>query len=382
MPSRALLSSVVLVLLLTAGSAAAQEEGVRLQRAYERVDEFVAWHMREAATPGLALALTSREELLRVATYGFADLKTRTPVTPETLFEIGSISKSFTAIALLQLRDEGRFDPRAPITRYLPWFQIQSDYEPITAHHLLSHTAGIPRDRDDIPSSAYSAVALRERATGYAPGKKFAYSNVGYQLLGTLLESLEQQPYAEIIRRRIFEPLGMEATAPVITFDIRPRIATGYERLYDDRPSHSSHPIVEAPWFEYGAGDGSIAATPPELAAYLRMLLNRGVGPHGRVLSEESFALLVQRAVKPDDEKDEYYGCGMGTRLEDGHTLFAHGGGMVGYTSMLLVYGSVVPTEVPSTNEPLGHCVNADVDTGVRILYKEDIGMYKTPPSF
>lgn len=324
----------LVLLRMTASSAADQEEAARFQSAYERVDEFIAQQMRESRTPGMAVAFTSREGLLHVATYGFADIKMRTPVAPETLFEIGSISKSFTAIALLQLQQEGKLDVQQPVTKYLPWFQIQSKFAPITIHHLLTHTAGIPRDRDDITSSAYQAFALRERATGYACGTKFAYSNIGYQVLGYLLEEIEKQPYAEIIRKRISEPLGMKSSVAAITHETRQRLAVGYVSWYDDRPAHSSHPLVEATWFEYGAGDGSIAATPADLVAYLRMLLNRGAGPHGRILSEASFRLLTQRAVKRDGNTD--YGYGIATQQVDGHMVISHGGGMVGYASILM----------------------------------------------
>jgi CubicO group peptidase (beta-lactamase class C family) len=332
MMRRLLLSSLFLV--LAASPVAAQEEAVRLQRAFERLDEFVAQHMREQGTPGVALAATDREGLLRVATYGLADVKARIPVTPQTLFEIGSISKSFTAIALLQLRDEGRFDPQVPLTKYLPWFQIKTNYAPLTGHHLLTHSGGLPRDRDDIPSSLYSAFALRERSTGYAPGVRFAYSNVGYQVLGYLLEELDRRPYGDSILQRILKPLGMEATEATITHSTRNRLAVGYVPFYDDRPEHPAHPIVEAPWLEYGAGDGSIATTPADLAAYLRMLLNRGAGPQGRILSKESFEFLIQRAIKR--EENDHYGYGIVVRQEEGHTIIGHGGGMVGYSSMLL----------------------------------------------
>ena len=305
-----------------------------MQRAFERIDHFVVQHMSENATPGLALAVTSRDGLLHVATYGFADLKARRPLTPDTLFEIGSISKSFTAIALLQLREEGKFDPQAPVTRYLPWFEIQTKFEPTTGHHLLSHSAGIPRDRDDVYFSRYAVYALRQRQTGYAPGTKYAYSNIGYQMLGTILMEIEKQPHAEILRRRIFDRVGMKSSDPVISFETHKRLAIGYIPLYDDRPAHSSHPLVEAPKFEYYAGDGSVAATPADLAAYLRMLLNRGAAPNGRVLNEESFALLIQPVVKMDEKN--FYGYGLWSREEDGHRIIGHSGGMVGYAAQLL----------------------------------------------
>jgi CubicO group peptidase (beta-lactamase class C family) len=247
-------------------SVSAQEEVVRFQQVYERLDAYVAQEMQAEGTPGLALALTNRDGLLRVATYGFADIKTRAPVTPQTRFEIGSISKSFTAISLLQLHDEGRFDPEAPVSKYLPWFSVRSKYTPVTSHDLLSHSGGLPRDRDDIPSSLYQAIAVRERETGYAPGAKFAYSNIDYQILGCLLERIEGKPYAEIIQRRILDPLAMTSSAAQFTSATRGILATGYVPLYDDRPSRRSDPLVEGTWGEYGAqGTEASSRLPPTL---------------------------------------------------------------------------------------------------------------------
>src|SRR3989449_4370681 len=133
-----------------------------LGAAWKRLDAFVLSEMRGQRIPGVSLALTDRTRLLRVKTYGFANLDSRAPLRPDHLLEIGSISKSFTSIALLQLRDEGRFDPKTPVTTYLPWFSIETSFEPLTPHYLLSHTAALPRDRDDIRSSLYHAGALRQ----------------------------------------------------------------------------------------------------------------------------------------------------------------------------------------------------------------------------
>jgi len=317
----------------------AQQEAIRFERAYQRLDQFALRAMQTDRTPGMAVALTGREGLLRVSTYGCADLGTREPVSADTLFEIGSISKSFTAIALLQLREQGKLDLNAPIDRYLPWFSIHSEFDPITPHHLLSHTAGIPRDRDDIPSSLYQAASLRERSTGSAPGSYYAYSNIGFQVLGYLVEELTRRPYAEVIRESIFEPVGMDHSEAAITNAIRPKLAVGYVSAYDDRPEPSNQdPPVPGSWVEYGAGDGSICATAADLAAYLRMLLNRGAAPGGRVLSEESFQLLTQRVIQNSGptEPTSYYGYGLVVREVDGHQQILHGGGMIGYSSMLL----------------------------------------------
>src|SRR5437867_7483793 len=118
-----------------------------LAAAWKRLDAFVLREMRGQRIPGVSLALTDRTRLLRVKTYGFANLDSRAPLRPDHLLEIGSISKSFTSIALLQLRDEGRFDPKTPVTTYLPWFSIESSFEPLTPHDLLSPTASAPRDQ-------------------------------------------------------------------------------------------------------------------------------------------------------------------------------------------------------------------------------------------
>ncbi len=316
-----------------------QADTARFGPAFERIDRFITLHMKENNTPGMSVALTTRDGLLRVSSYGWADLGAKVPVTPTTLFEIGSISKSFTAISLLQLRQEGRFDPTQPVTAYLPWFSVHSRFRPITSHDLLTHSSGLPRDRDDVPSALYQAYGVRDRTTGSPPGAHWAYSNVGYQILGYLLGSLEHAPSYEIVQRRILDPLGMTATEPLITNDTRRRLAVGYTSLYDDRPTRASDPLVPGTWVEYGAGDGAIASTPGDLAKYLRMILNRGKGPNGSILSEESFDLFTQRTVRSnglDDSVPVYYGYGVSVRVSGGHTTITHSGGMIGYTSILI----------------------------------------------
>jgi len=159
----------VLIVALLASAVFGQSppsRDARLNEAYNRLDAYVAREMRDKGIPGLSLALTDRHGLLRASTYGYADVKLKKYVTPETEFEIGSISKSFTSISLLQLGEQGTFDPRQPITKYLPWFSIHSNYTAVTGHDVMSHSGGLPRDRDDIPSSLYQAVGVRDRWTG------------------------------------------------------------------------------------------------------------------------------------------------------------------------------------------------------------------------
>jgi D-alanyl-D-alanine carboxypeptidase len=302
----------------------------RMKAATEAIDSYVQRSLAERGMPGLALAITSRETLLYEGYYGYADLKLKTPVTDATLFQIGSITKSFTAIALMQLVDEGALQLEAPLGTYLPWFSIQSAHEPIRVHHLLTHSAGIPANRDDVPGSLFTAYALRDQRAAWPPGERFHYSNVGYQVLHVLLERLRGEAYADIIQERIFGPLGMRRSRPAIRLDSRQTQAVGYIAPFDNRLWHASHGRVEAPFFEYGIGDGCIQCTASELATYVVMLL-RGGSP---LISAKAFEQFTTPHVPMSDDVSEgYYAYGLEVKEEAGRRVLSHSGGMVGFSA-------------------------------------------------
>lgn len=307
-----------------------KESSPGFRAAYKRLDEFIARHMNETGAPGMTLALANRERLLRPSQYGFADVKAGIKVQPETLFEIGSISKSFVAIAVLQLADEGKLDLNKPVKDYLNWLKVDSSYAPFTTHHLLSHTAGL----SGVP--LLMRVATNTLRVGFEPGTKWLYSNIGYVLLGFLLESIEKRPFAEIMRRRVLDPLSMNTSLPVISAAIRDRIAVGYGPLKIDRPFPPHGNLAEAPWVDVAEAAGSIAATATDMSNYLRLLLNHGVGPKGRVLSEKAFDLLIKPVIKsPFRGEDASYAYGLWVSEKDGHTLLRHTGGMVAFSSAM-----------------------------------------------
>jgi CubicO group peptidase (beta-lactamase class C family) len=312
----------------------------KLNQALDLVDQYIEQRMRDGMGPGVALALTDRQRLLAVRTYGLADVAAQKPVTPETLFQIGSISKPFTAAALMRQREAGRLDLHAPVTDYLDWFEVQSAYdEPITVHHLLSHTSGIINMNDTMPSSRSIVYKLRNTSTGFAPGAHFYYSNVGYRALGHILEGLTGKPIAGAVRSEVLEPLGLTASEPSITHDVRERLAVGYtENHYDDRPAPANASPFPVTWFEFDGASGNVACTPADLAAFLRMLLNRGQGERGRFLSQESFDLMTHPFVQSDwDGFAHGYGLFTGKREEfDGHMIVQTGGEMIGYETTMM----------------------------------------------
>jgi len=160
--------------------------------------------------PGFAVAVTDRDRLVASEVFGYANLDARTPVSRGTYFELGSIGKTFTAVVFLQLREEGLIGLDEPVTSYLPWFEARSGHAPITIHHLLTHSSGLMIGADQSGSSRFDVWALRETETGFPPGTRYLYSNIGYRTLGLVVEEVTGLPYPEAPRRRILEPLGLE----------------------------------------------------------------------------------------------------------------------------------------------------------------------------
>ena len=308
----------------------ATTQAAAMQPWIAQLDEYIARHMRETGAPGLTLALANRDGLIRVSTYGFADSKAGLRVVPETMFEIGSISKSFVALTLMQLHEEGKLALNKPITEYLPWLKINSKFEPVMTHHILSHSAGLPA----VP--LLLDALLSDLWVAYPPGQKFLYSNTGYNILGFLIEALDKRPFAESVRLRLLEPMGMSASSPVITNETRSKMAIGYEPLNESRPFQLQGTLAEAQWLEMDMAAGSIASTPADMAKYIRMLVNKGALPKGRLISEETFNLFIKPAIKsPFRGEEASYGYGLWVSDIEGHTRLRHTGGMVAFSSSI-----------------------------------------------
>ena len=305
-------------------------QSAAMQPMFAKLDEYIARHMRETGAPGMTLALANRDGLIRASTYGYADTKAGLRVVPETMFEIGSVSKSFVGLLLCQLHDEGKLDFNKPIVEYLPWLKINSKFEAITTHHILSHTGGLPG------APLLLDALLGELWTGYAPGKRFLYSNTGYNILGFLIEAIDKRSFADSMRTRMLTLMGMTASSPIITNDLRKHMAVGYEPLSEGKPFPVRGPLAEAQWLEVDIAAGSIASTPADMAKYIRMLVNRGALPKGRLISEEAFALFTKPAINsPYRGEPASYGYGLWVSDIAGHTRLRHTGGMVAFSSSI-----------------------------------------------
>jgi D-alanyl-D-alanine carboxypeptidase len=304
---------------------------VLYQEDVKPLERYIERRRKAVRNPALAIALVDRNDVAYVNGYG----RIRGPgsgiVGPDTPFEIGSVSKTFAAVAALQAVEAGLLDLHAPVQHYLPWFEVRSPYPaPITPHHLLSHSAGLPYSVDFSPDPRGVVWGLREIEAGFAPGTRHYYSEPGYQALTLVLEQVYGRPYARILRDGILDPLRMYNSHAAVTHALRPHLPQGYWPLYDDHPPHPSHPLVPAPWVELNSADGAIVSTAIDMGQFVHMLLRRGRGPQGRLLSEESFRQMTSEVVPGSG-----YGYGIYIQAGEEHRRLAHGGDMPGYEAYI-----------------------------------------------
>ena len=330
---------------------------------FPELDRFVEQFMRDMNSPGLTLVLADRDGVQRVVTYGYSELGAR-KLKEDELFQIGSITKSFLALVLLQLREEGKLDLHKPIVEYVPWFRTQSSFAPITTHHLLTHTSGLPGAPEVFPSDP-----SQRHLAAYAPGERFHYNNMAYSLLGHLAWTLDGRELPEIFRERIFKPLGMSQSEPAIDFQMRARMPRSYQPFQSDRPYPRHGELCEAPSIITTSGAGCIAAPARDMGVYLQMLANRGRGPQRNLISPESFDLFSKRHIKAEEfGPDASYGYGIAVDELDGNALLRHTGGMVSYMSALQVDIAAGIGGFASVNAQLGYRPNAVVKYAIQLM--------------
>lgn len=332
--------------------------------AFAELDKFVEQYMRDMNSPGMTLVLADREGVQRVATYGLSDLDRQRKLNADELFEIGSITKSFLALVLLQLRDEGKLDLHKPVVEYVPWFRIESKFAPITAHHLLTHSSGLPGAPEVFPSDP-----TQRHLAAYAPGEQFHYNNMAFSLLGYLAWTLDGRELPDLFRERIFKPLGMSQSEPAIDFQMRERMPRSYQPFLGDRPYPRHGQLCEAPSIVSTSGAGCIAASARDMGAYIQMIANHGRGPQRNLVSAESFALFSQRHIKAEEfGPTASYGYGIAVDELDGNLLVRHTGGMVSFMSALQVDLVAGIGGFASVNAQQGYRPNPVVQYGLQLM--------------
>lgn len=311
------------------------------------------------AVPGGVVVVTDAHGDLFTHSFGYADVDRGIRAEPHHLFEIGSISKLFTAAAVLHLVHEGRLRLDQPIGDILPW--VPSAMAGARIDHLLQHTAGLVSGIDAVPDQLAQVAGFTGRLSEAEPGSWHHYSNLGFILAGLAVQQLTGRPLAQVQQELIFDPLGMRRSTATVTNADYDRVARGYRAVHDDRPWLPGDAQRVADWLEVDGADGSIAQTAGDLAIFARVLLARGAG-----LPEPSVVERMMSTLAPTGESTvalarlepvtrSRYGLGVNVETVGGRTVLSHGGGMVGYASFLLAdldagIGVVVLTNANGTS--------------------------------
>src|SRR5579884_671592 len=333
----------------------------------KNLDAYIVEYMKAMNAPGMTLGLTDSSKTVRTAGYGFGDIDKRVAVNEHHLFQIGSITKSFVAIVLLQMRDEGKLDLQKPVLDYLPELPIDTPFGPITVHHLLTHTSGLPNNL-----GVFLGDAGARLVQGYKPGEHFYYCNTGFGILGLLAGKIDGRPWRECVQARIFTPLEMTETVGVISTVSRGRMAVGYEPFWEDQVYPRQGRLAPAPNLVMDDTAGCIASTPGDMARYARMLLNHGQGPTKRIVSKESFSLMSTPYIKaPEFSETASYGYGIAVDTLDGHKILRHTGGMVAFASSIHVDLDGGVAAFASINAMQGYRPTAVTQYAVRLLRAE-----------
>lgn len=275
---------------------------------FDRIDSFVRQEMADAEIPGVAVAVVVGDQVAHSAGFGVADGSGRA-VTPDTPFVLASVSKAFTATAVLQLVEAGQVDLDAPVQRYLPWFRVADEQASaqITVRQLLHHTAGlspmVAADEHDDGALDRFVHGLAQTPLVSAPGAEHHYTDAAYNILALIVQSVSGEPYDRYLGAHIFGPLGMTHSHALVEDARADGASEGFYRWFGLTASPTRVPVPRGQ-----VGSAGIYSSANDMANWLIAHLNGGANGAGRVLSPQSMALEHTPAV----ETDPLHGYAMG----------------------------------------------------------------------
>lgn len=311
---------------LFAATAAGAQSGADAE-VVQRIRTFAAADLADKGFPGMTLALVGPRGSTSTLAFGLADLERRVPASPDQLFQIGSITKSLTAMALFALAERGKLDLDAVVQDLLPEHPLPP--EPITITHLLEHSSGIPNGLDN---PAYIQVPGGRLWTGFTPGSRYSYCNLGYGLLGAVVEQASGMTFPVALQTLVLKPLGMTHAVPLFRASDRAAHATGHVRFREDIPWLPNARLAPARWFDFSHAAGSVSATAADMVRYLEFVSQLALGK-GTPLFSDRLAERFRTPTIASSPPGARYGNGLHTLEVEGHSCFRHTGGVLGFSS-------------------------------------------------
>ena len=291
----------------------------------DRTDDFIRAQMKEQRIPGLSLAIVKDGQVVKAAGYGFANLQSKTPATPETVYKIASVSKLLIAAGVLVLVQDGRLGLDDPVAKHLEG--TPASWSAITVRHLLSHTSGLVREGPafnplKVQSDADVIRSAYREPLRAVPGERYEYGNLNYFVLADISRTVSGRPWTEFIEERVFKPAGMLSTYPTNTTNTIPKLAVGYVDNDNPRP---------APEWKALRPSGAFLSDVLDLVKWDAAL------DTDRVLSAATRREMWTQT-KLRDGRASPYGLGWLVSTRDGRTRVQHTGGMPGARSGFVRY--------------------------------------------
>jgi len=325
----------VLVVAVAAGPATAQTGTFNLEKTKTVMTGLIERVIKERGVPSVSIALVRGDSIVWKAAFGYANVRTRTLATPETIYSTGSTFKSATATALMQLQEQGKFKLDQPVNQYLGDIQVQDRLQvekPVTFRHMLSHWSGLtagavtkPLWGRELPKPLEKMVAGLYSVR--APESKWEYNNFAYGMAGLLIEKISGTEYEKYMLEHVLVPLGVTTAHPVYP---SPEMVELMALPYTAGGKNGNpQPVAQVHFDVYPAGD--IYLTAEDMARFLAVHLNGGMFRGKRILSEAS----VQAMREP--QFGGTYAFGLSVKQDEkGHTIISHSGGIPGQSSLML----------------------------------------------
>lgn len=319
----------------------------KIQKVLKTMDETIIKIYNEHTLPGLAVAIVQDGKLIYSKGFGLANIEQKKPIEMDTIFRIGSISKTFTAIGIMQLVEQGKLSLDDPVNKHLKTFKVEHKdpgAPPVTILHLLTHTSGIGEVRDlrDIfkpvgglgakmddpllPLSEYYQGVLRPEIF---PGQKWAYANHAFNTLAQVIEDVSGQPFAVYMQEHVFAPLGMDKSDYLLSERVKADLAQGYS-FKKGKFTPVPYQRIEVP------GAGSIHSSVNQMLKYVTALMNGGANETGRVLKPETLEKMFTSQLDIDSP-EMAMGLAFILYKYGSHRVVFHNGGWPGFISSMLV---------------------------------------------
>ena len=299
-----------------------------------KLESIIRQEMGDKDLPAFSIALVDGNQIVWAQGFGYQDPDQKIPATAYTVYRVGSVSKLFTDIGIMQMVETGKINLDAPVSQYIPDFHPQNPFaNPITLRELMSHRSGLLREPPvgnyfdpTEPTLQATVRSVNSTQLVYEPGKLSKYSNAGIAVVGHTLEELNHQPFPEYLKQAVLAPFGMNASAFAPEPDLVRNLAKAYMWSYDGLK-------FPAPTFELGlAPAGCMYSTVTDLAQFLIVLFDGGRGPKAQVLTRETLEQMwTPQFAKPGEKKG--YGLGFAVSELDAHRIIGHGGAIYGFAT-------------------------------------------------